>query len=369
MTAAKPLLRDVPPADLVGLLTARGEPAFRGRQLAGWLYGGGAMDWDAMSNLPRGLRSALATEFTLRGLRTEERQVSADGTRKHLFQLADGSAIEGVTIPMEGYPTFCISSQVGCAMACSFCATARGGLVRNLTRGEIVEQVLHLAADAAAEPVPGCGGRGFNIVFMGMGEPLDNFAAVAGAIETFTSPDGLDMSPRRIQVSTSGHREGLEKLLESDPGVGLTISVNGCEPQLRRRLMPVAARTPLAEILDLGEKYARRIRRTVTIAYVLIDGVNDHEAEAGRLADLVPGRPFKVNLIPMNSIDARFAPPPRERILAFQRVLAGRGVRSFIRLSGGEDIDAACGQLRNRRRDGNRNPAGAGDRRSRRDSR
>ncbi len=351
MPEIKPILRDLSPEDLPELMTSRGEPPFRGRQLAEWLFARNAMSWDEMSNLPRKLRDELADEFTLTALEPVERQVSSDGTRKHLFTLADGAAIESVVIPMDGYPTFCISSQVGCAMACSFCATARGGLARNLSRGEIVEQVLRLAADVDSEPVPGCGGRGYNIVFMGMGEPLDNFAEVSGAIETFKLGTGLKMSPRRIRISTSGHRLGLSELISSASGVGLTISVNGCDPELRKRLMPVPARTPLPEILDLGELYARKIRRTVTIAYVLIAGINDDDREAEMLAELVRQRPFKVNLIPMNSIDDRFRPPSRERILGFQRVLAGRDVLAFIRASGGDDIDAACGQLRNRHRD------------------
>ena len=284
MPTRKPLLRDLAPDALPTLMTAAGEPAYRGGQLADWLFRRSAVAWDEMTNLPRKLRTSLAERYDLAGLAPVERQVSTGGTRKYLFHLADGHAIESVVIPMESHLTFCISSQVGCAMACSFCATARGGLVRNLSRGEIVEQALRLAADIDSEPVPGYGDRGYNIVFMGMGEPLDNYDEVAGAIETFTVEDGLGMSARRIQISTSGHADGLKRLLTLPQPVGLTLSVNGCTQELRRKLMPVPGRTPLKEILDLGERYARAKRRTVTIAYVMIDGVNDADDQALLLA-------------------------------------------------------------------------------------
>lgn len=341
-----PLIRDVPVAGLRGLLADLGAPAYRGDQLAGWLYARDAEAWDGMTDLPEELRGLLAARWDLDGLAVLDRQVSQDGTRKHLFSLRDGHAIESVTIPMEHHLTFCLSSQVGCAMACSFCATARGGLVRNLAAGEIVEQVLRLRRDAARETVPGCSERAFNLVFMGMGEPLDNFDALALAIDTFTAPAGLGMSPRRITVSTSGHAAGMRRLLDLPQAVGLTVSVNGTDPDLRRRLMPVPGRTPLPEVLDLAQEYARRRQRRVTIAYVLIDDVNDGDAEAAALAELVRRRPFKVNLIPMNRIDERFGPPDASRLLGFQDVLRRAGVEAYIRISGGDDIAAACGQLR-----------------------
>jgi len=341
-----PLIRDVPVAGLRGLLADLGAPAYRSDQLAGWLYAREVEAWDGMTNLPADLRGLLAARWDLDGLAALDRQVSQDGTRKHLFSLRDGHAIESVTIPMEHHLTFCLSSQVGCAMACSFCATARGGLVRNLGAGEIVEQVLRLRRDAEREIVPGCSERAFNLVFMGMGEPLDNFDALAQAIDTFTSPAGLGMSPRRITVSTSGHAAGLRRLLDLPQAVGLTVSVNGTDPDLRRRLMPVPGRTPLPEVLDLAQEYARRRQRRVTIAYVLIDAVNDGDAEAAALAKLVRNRPFKVNLIPMNRIDERFGPPDAARLLGFQDVLRRAGVEAYIRISGGDDIAAACGQLR-----------------------
>jgi 23S rRNA (adenine2503-C2)-methyltransferase len=350
--ALRPLLRDIPPAALDTIVADCGEPAYRAAQLRHWLYAGGAVAWEALSNLPVHLRYALAESYDITGLELRERQVSSDGTRKFLFALRDGHTVESVVIPMGTHLTYCLSSQVGCAMACSFCATARGGLVRNLSAGEILEQALRLDADVTAEPVEGYGDRGFNIVYMGMGEPLDNLDGVLASIDAFTAVEGLGLSTRRITVSTSGHPRGLGEFVARANGVGLTLSVNGCTPELRKRLMPVPGRTPLKDVLDLGERYALRLRRPVTVAYVLIDGVNDDESEARRLAALVRNRPFKVNLIPMNRIDERYAPPSKERILAFQAVLFGLGVRAPIRDSGGKDIAAACGQLREQRRRG-----------------
>jgi len=346
---ARPLLRDLTPSAVDALVADLGQPPYRGRQLRGWLYSHGAVSWDETTNLPRPLREALAAGHDLTGLETRERQCSQDGTRKFLFALRDGETIESVIIPMENHATFCVSSQVGCAMACSFCATARGGLMRQLSAGEILEQVLRLARDLAEDPLPGDPARAFNVVFMGMGEPLDNADGVFAAVRTMTAADGLGMSARRITISTSGHAEGLRSLASLEVPVGLTLSVNSCDPDTRKRLMPVPGRTPLAESLDLAEAHAGRIHRPVTVAYVLIAGVNDGDREARALAELVRGRPFKINLIPMNRIDDRFGPPAADRVLGFQAALAGRGVRSTIRVSGGEDIDAACGQLRRKR--------------------
>lgn len=346
---SRPLLRDLPPDRLAEPVADAGQPSYRADQLARWLYPDAVFDWDEMSNLPRAFRERLAAGHDLAGLALVERQVSRDGTRKFLFELRDGHRIESVIIPMAAHATFCLSSQVGCAMACSFCATARGGLVRNLTPGEILEQALRLAADLAADPPSQSGGRGWNVVFMGMGEPLDNLEAVATAVGTMTAGAGLAMSPRRITLSTSGHREGLEALIDSDLGTGLTVSVNTCRPELRRRLMPVPGRTPLPEILDLAERYARSRRCRATIAYVLIDGVNDEPAEAAALGRLTADRPFTVNLIPLNRIDERQGPPSAERVLAFQSALRETGVEAYIRASGGGDIAAACGQLREKR--------------------
>jgi len=345
----KPLLRDLLTGALSTVVEATGEPGYRTDQLARWLYRDAVLDWESMSNLPQAFRDALAERYDLRGLTIVERQISRDGTRKYLFALRDGHRVESVAIPMENHVTFCISSQVGCAMACSFCATARGGLVRNLSAGEIIEQVLSLADDVKSASADDHRERGYNIVFMGMGEPLDNMDAVETAISGMTAEAGLAMSSRRITISTSGHTEGLERLIASGLSVGLTVSVNTCRPDLRRRLMPRPGRTPLPDILDLVEQYARDRRQRATIAYVLIKGVNDDDSEATALGRMIKGRPFKVNLIPLNRVDDRQGPPDPKRVLSFQSILRAEGVEAYLRVSGGDDIAAACGQLREER--------------------
>jgi 23S rRNA (adenine2503-C2)-methyltransferase len=349
----RPLLRDLAPADLEALIAAAGEPRYRADQLRTWIHAGGALDWAAMSNLPLRLREALAAEYDLAALAPVARRIAADGTRKYLFFLRDKETVESVVIPMEAHATFCLSSQVGCRMACRFCATARGGLVRDLSAGEILEQVLRLRADLAAEPVPGHGGRHFNLVFMGMGEPLDNWAEVSRAIATMIAPEGLGISPRRIQISTSGVEEGLLALLDFPHPVGLTLSIGCADEQKRRRLMPVSARTPLSRLVELAAAHARRAKRRATLAYVMIEGANDSLAEARLLADLARGGPFKVNLIPLNLLDGdSLRPTPRPAVERFQDVLVRAGIRTHIRASGGQDIAAACGQLRRRHRQG-----------------
>jgi 23S rRNA (adenine2503-C2)-methyltransferase len=303
-----------------------------------------------MTNLPAAFRDDLAARYDLSGLEVVERQLAADGTRKFLFRLRDGGTVESVVIPMAEHVTFCISTQVGCAMACTFCATARGGLVRNLEAGEIVEQVLHLRRDVAADPVPGMGGRAFNVVYMGMGEPLDNWPAVDDSLVLLRDRMTLGMSRRRIQISTSGPGDGLRALVEACPGVGLTLSIGGSTDEERKKVMPVPGRTPLVEAVDLAADYGRRAGRRITLAWVLIADRTDDLAQARRIAKLARRGPFKVNLIPLNPLDdGRLEPPSEETVLAFQKVITDAGVPAFVRASGGRDIAAACGQLRRRR--------------------
>jgi 23S rRNA (adenine2503-C2)-methyltransferase len=347
---AKPLLRSLVPGEIAPAVGELGGEAYRARQVTGWLHVHDALRWEEMRNLPRALRAALAERYDLQALTPVERQVSTDGTRKFLFQLRDGQTVESVIIPMESHATFCLSTQVGCAMACRFCATARGGLVRNLEAGEILEQITHLRRDLAAETVPGHGDRQFNVVFMGMGEPLDNWDALPTVLRTMMDDEGLAMSKRRIQVSTSGPGAGLRRLVATAPGIGLTLSLGGTTDEERRRLMPVPGRTPLAEVVELGARYARLSGRRTTIAWVLIAGRTDQAEQARRLAKLAGSGPFKVNLIPLNTLDDDAQEPsPPVAVLAFQEILTRAGIDTTVRLSGGRDIAAACGQLRRRR--------------------
>lgn len=350
LSVAKPLLRSLVPEELDALVAACGGEAYRARQLTDWLYGHDALHWDELRNLPRSLRDALAEGHDLQALSPVERQVSQDGTRKFLFRLRDGLTVESVIIPMESHTTFCLSTQVGCAMACRFCATARGGLVRNLEPGEILEQITHLRRDLAAAPIREHGDRQFNAVFMGMGEPLDNWEALPGTLRLMMHEQGFAMSKRRIQVSTSGPGDGLRRLVAAAPGVGLTLSLGGTTDEERKRLMPVPGRTPLAEVIALGARYARQSGRRATIAWVLIAGRTDMPEQAKRLAKLAGSGPFKVNLIPLNALDDDTqAPPADAAVLTFQAILTRAGIDTTIRLSGGRDIAAACGQLRRRR--------------------
>ncbi len=346
----KTLLRSLVPEQFAALADELGVPAYRGRQIREWTFKHGVRNWDEMKNVPAALRAVLAERFELAGLTRQERQVSSDHTRKFLFRLRDDHTMESVLIPMADHATFCISTQVGCRMACSFCATARGGLIRHLAAGEIIEQVLHLQEDLTDHPVPGLGDRQFNIVFMGMGEPLDNWEAVADAVQTMMDPEGLGISRRRIQISTSGPEAGLKQLITAAPGVGLTLSLGGSTDEERRKVMPVPGRTPLKKALDLAAEYGHLIGRRVTIAWVLIKGQTDDPLQAGRLATLLRGRNFKVNLIPLNPLDnSTFVPTAEPGTIAFQKILTEAGIPTFIRASGGRDIDAACGQLRRRR--------------------
>jgi len=346
----KPLLRSLVPAEIRNTPLMAGEKAFRSQQLIEWLFRHGALDWAEMSNVPAALRRKLGDYFDLAGLMPDTRQVSRDGTRKFLFKLRDGETVESVIIPMSDHPTFCISSQVGCAMACSFCATARGGLKRQLTAGEIVEQVLRLNRDLQEDPYPHLGDRLFNVVFMGMGEPLDNWENVWQALGIMMDDDALAMSRRRIQISTSGPAAGLQALLQDHPGVGLTLSLGGSNDVDRRRVMPVPGRTPVTEAVDLAARYARQNGRRATLAWVLIAEKTDLPEQARELVGLARRGSFKVNLIPLNPLDdGRLEPSGEARVQAFQKVLTDAGIPAFIRASGGRDIAAACGQLRRRR--------------------
>ncbi len=343
----KPLLRSLVPEQLSKIPILQDVSPFRARQLSQWVFEHGVFQWESMSNLPKPLVKELAQVFDIRSLELVTRQVSTDGTRKFLHRLRDSQTVESVIIPMGDHVTFCISSQVGCAMACSFCATARGGLVRQLEAGEIVDQILVLQKDLAHEPYPGCGDKKPNVVFMGMGEPLDNWENVQQSLKIMMHKKGLNMSRRRIQISSSGPAEGLQALINSNPGIGLTLSLGGTTDVSRKKIMPVPGRTGVLQAVDLAATYARKSGRRATLAWVLIEQTTDTLQQASQLAKLAQRGAFKVNLIPMNKLDdGKLVPPDRKRMLAFQEVLTGKGVKAFIRASGGQDIAAACGQLR-----------------------
>ncbi len=378
-------LRSLTPAELSERVRAAGEPAYRGEQVFRWLHGRGTgavvESLDAMSNIPRALGDALAADAPLHPLAVDTVQEAADGTRKLRFRTHDGRAIESVLIPDENRVepldfhqgrlarpsddddepeteaerhrrlsghvpgrllrdklTLCVSSQVGCALDCAFCATATLGFSRHLSAGEIVEQVYRATQIAGRRPT--------NLVFMGMGEPMHNFDGVSRALTLLQHPWGAAFSPRRITVSTVGMVPGIEKLGQLMPAPNLAISLNATTDEVRDRLMPVNRRWPIAVLLDAARRFPLSHGRRVTFEYVLLAGVNDSDDDADRLPRLLRGIPTKVNLIPWNPFAGpAFARPSAERIRTFQERLRQGGLAVYIRTPRGDDIDAACGQL------------------------
>jgi len=335
-------------ADVVGLLREEvetlmvelGEPAYRGRQLFQWVQAYRAVDPATMSSLPRALRDRLAEHVAVsrpEGLRVQR---SRDGTRKHLFRLADGEEIESVLILDDGRLTACISTQVGCPLACRFCLTGLMGFRRNLSAAEIVGQVLGLQ-DKVEQ-----GERISSIVLMGMGEPLLNFPQVERALRILCDQDGANFSPRRITLSTVGHVPGIRKLAASDLGVNLAVSLSATTDDVRDLIIPINRRWPIAELLKVCRAFPLPRRRRLTFEYVMLGGVNDSLEDAKRLVALLRGIRCKVNLIPLNaSPDLADHPSPRKQVEAFQEVLRDAGFTATIRESRGWDISAACGML------------------------
>ncbi len=305
-----------------------------------WIYGRRSLDPLAWSNLPAKARRALA-ERTFPGLpEVAGEQRSADGTRKFLLRLADGQAIEAVYLPDGARRTVCVSSQVGCAMGCAFCLTARLGFVRNLTAGEILSQffLLERATDIAEKP--------YNVVFMGMGEPLANRANLEAALSILEDPEGMGLSWRRITVSTSGLADALEAFAKSPVCPRLSLSLNAPDDALRSRLMPVNRRFPLKRLRETLQRLSTRERERISLEYVLLAGVNDGEGDARKVARFARGLKVKVNLIPYNGgPGAPFGRSGAEAVKRFQAVLLAEGIATSVRKSRGEDILAACGQL------------------------
>ncbi len=317
-------------------LAARGEPAYRLRQITPRLWQRPVAAWSDASDLPAPLRAALEAEFPLPRLILAARQVSSDGTEKFLWRLADGEAIESVLIPEGKRRTLCISSQVGCALGCVFCATGRMGWRRNLTTAEIACQVREVEVQGLAE-------RPTNVVFMGMGEPLLNWDAVDRALTVLNHPEGLAIGARHITVSTVGILPSLEVFARRPEQFRLALSLHAPTPHLRRELMPIEKKYALPEVLRALAAWKRR----VTLEYVLIGGRNDSLEEADALAKLAKPLAAHVNLLPLHPGGAPdLSPSSHARMLAFERRLKSHGVEAVLRKSRGLDISAACGQLR-----------------------
>jgi 23S rRNA (adenine2503-C2)-methyltransferase len=352
------------PEEWVERLRAWGEPAYRGKQIFQWIHARGVLDPDAMTDIPKRLREKLAEEGLALPLEVARLLPATDGTRKLLVRMGDGTQVETVLLPQlvradpdidddEGTDdltaglepgnvvTQCISSQVGCAMGCVFCASGIAGLKRHMTAAEIVAQVLLGRAHLHGQE------RVRNVVLMGMGEPLHNYDNVARALVLLTHPDGIALSRRRVTLSTSGLVPAIDRLGRDFGGqIALAVSLHATTDENRSAIMPVNRKHGLSELIECLRRYPMPKRRRITIEYTLIRGVNDHADDVDRLASLLRSVPVKVNLIPMNPVpDTPLSAPDVSAVHAFRERLHARGLSVFVRKQRGEDIDAACGQL------------------------
>jgi 23S rRNA (adenine2503-C2)-methyltransferase len=327
--------------DLKAWLAERGWPSYRAAQIRRWLFAGRARDFDAMTDLPQDLRAALADEFSLWTMRVVRRLESPDGTEKLLLELRDGQQIECVLLRDGTRRTICVSSQVGCAMGCVFCASGLAGVARDLTAGEIVEQFL------LVDRLLGANERLSHIVVMGMGEPLANLDSLLAALDVASSPNGLGISPRRITISTVGLPEAIERMAEMGCRYNLAVSLHAPDDALRDELVKVNRRIGLDAILRAADKYFESSSRRLTFEYVLLAGVNDQVDQARRLGDLLRGRPAMLNVIPYNPVAGlAYQSPSRGAVERFTQTLHAVGVNVQVRERKGSEIDAACGQLR-----------------------
>ena len=314
-----------------------GEPAFRGKQVFSWLSRGAA-SFDEMSNLPLPLRERLSGICVLSGPKAARKQVSAkDGTIKYLWELADGNCIESVLMRYRHGNTVCISSQVGCRMGCAFCASTIAGKVRDLTPGELLDQVIFTQKDSGS-PIS-------NVVLMGIGEPMDNLDAVLKFLELVNHPDGLNIGMRHISLSTCGVLPGIRRLAELGLQLTLSVSLHAPDSETRSRLMPINRAYDVEELFAACHEYFEKTGRRISFEYAMIDGVNDQDWQADLIAVRLKGMPGHVNLIPLNDVTESPFRPSR-RTAAFQKRLESHGITATVRRSLGGDIDAACGQLR-----------------------
>ena len=339
VSGPRPNLKDFSPPRLRERFAADGLPAWRADQVASWLYARGVEDPRAMTDLPAELRELLLARFETRALEVASVSRSEDGTLKAALRARDGAVLEAVVIPEEERNTLCVSTQIGCPLACSFCATGTLGLTRNLSTAEIVDQLCRMRELLPERRIT-------NVVFMGMGEPLLNLAAVIDSVRTLQHPKGFALAPRRVTVSTAGVVPRIAELLAAVP-VNLAVSLHATTDALRDVLVPLNKRFPLAELLGALRRIPQLSQRhPVFVEYTLMQGVNDSAEDARRLVALLRGLPAKVNLIPMNPhADAPYRPPTPEVASRFMGELVRGGLVATLRRSRGADIDAACGQL------------------------
>ncbi len=355
MSQKTPLL-DHPFCDWPSLLSeGRPVPAFRARQVSQWIFRHNVPAWGEMKNLPEEDRRRWSERWDISLPVLREERLSGDGTRKLLLELSDGARIESVLIPRDHRATLCVSSQVGCGIGCRFCRTADMGLVRNLTVSEILGQVRIANYLLSKRPFRDTSkenadtpflSRVNHLVFMGMGEPLANFDSLVRALSVLTSPEGFELSPRRITVSTSGLAGRIRDLGDSGISVNLAVSLSAPTEDLREDLMPISRHHPIRSILAACRDYPLRNRQRITFEYVLLGGVNDRDDQARDLARLLAPFRSKVNLIPFNPYPGSpYLRPDMTRVLRFQEILLAKGVTATLRTTRGEDILGACGQL------------------------
>jgi 23S rRNA (adenine2503-C2)-methyltransferase len=335
---------DLGEAELVSWLSERGIEPYRAGQILRWVFQRQADTFEMMTDLRKDIRQTMEACFVIPRLGVDRVENSDDGSRKFLFRLSDGGAVESVLIPERGHDTLCISSQLGCAQGCRFCLTARGGFQRNLTRAEILSQIRDVR-NQMSHPE-----KLTNIVLMGMGEPLANYRNVVDALDTIMdNHNGLGFSHRRVTLSTAGVVPAIDRL-GRDTVVNLAVSLNAVDNRMRDSLMPINRKYPIEELLASCRRFPLPNRRMITFEYILIRGHNDSPADAVNLAKLLRPIRSKINLIPMNEHDGCvFRSPEESRILEFQRILLDKNFTAVIRRSKGRDISAACGQLRAQR--------------------
>ncbi len=335
-------IRELDDSEINSFVLAQGEKQFRTRQIMEWLWKKAANDFNQMSNLPASLRKSLEENFTLTGLSVNSEQISRDKTRKYGFQCPDGMLVEGVLIPSQGRVTACLSSQVGCPLNCSFCATASLKTRRNLSAGEIFDQVTILQDHSQKAYKTNLS----NLVFMGMGEPLLNYDNVLQAISYMTSEKGLGISPRRITLSTVGLTEGITRLANDRVRFYLAISLHTANDEKRSSLMPVNKSNPLASLADAIKLFHQETSSRITYEYLLMKDFNDSIQDARELAEFCKITPCKINLIEYNEVEgSAYKKTTHERLQAFLDFLESKNLIVNIRRSRGHDIDAACGQL------------------------
>lgn len=344
MTAEKQNIREITTEEIAQFLTSKGEKAFRAKQIRQWIWQKGVHSFDEMTNLPKSTRELLAGQYIFDSLTADRIQSATDGTAKTAWRLHDGNYVESVLIPGNDRYTVCVSSQAGCQLGCSFCATGTLGFKRNLTPGEIFDQVV-----AAREEAEKRESQLSNIVFMGMGEPLMNYDNVLRAIDRITAEDGLAMSPSRITVSTAGIPDKIRQLADDDVRFNLAVSLHSAREEIRSKLMPVNRAHSLAELAESLKYFTGKTGIRPTFEYLLLAGINDSLEDAKVLAAYCRQFPVKINIIEYNAVEnSPFRHSPEKQRDIFIRFLESCNMIVNIRRSKGKDIDAACGQLANK---------------------